>query len=266
MKHYIFAEFHRDQKDIPFFHALRTFSIIMVIANHVLLGYVNSTENIIIHSLTHNVLICMDILFFLSGYFISISLLKQEINKNNLINFYKNRLIRIIPTFYIAILIYWYVISQEHKKLSKLILIHNNESLLQLYNALDLSLKYIWGDFLLISNYLPARIVEVGWAISVTVHFYIIIPFLILIAKKLFKNYRIFFWLLLYILSGILRLYHYNNNFFIEKIYYMTHTRFDSFVMGILLAEFNIYYLNAKKITIPLWIMDKINHQCCVAN
>jgi peptidoglycan/LPS O-acetylase OafA/YrhL len=78
----------------------------------------------------------MDILFLLSGYFIFFS-----ISKENLKNFYIKRFIRIIPTFYIAFILYFYLIHQELNKTSKIINLNSdNNQLLELYKALKLSI------------------------------------------------------------------------------------------------------------------------------
>ncbi len=244
MKKYLFSEFYIEQKDFLPLHALRTIALIQFIILHPLIGFAQYTDSKVIQSLAHNLFVCMDILFLLSGYFIYFS-----ISKENLKNYYIKRFIRIIPTFYIAFILYFYLIHQELNKTSKIINLNSdNNQLLELYKALKLSIQYWWGDVLFISNYLPARIVNVGWAISTIVQVYIIFPLLIHFTNKFFKSYRILFWVFLYFLAILFRIYHYNNHFLEEKIYFMTHTRLDSFVIGILLAEFTLYYQDKKRI------------------
>jgi peptidoglycan/LPS O-acetylase OafA/YrhL len=145
MKKYLFSEFYIDQKDFLALHALRTIALIQFIILHPLINFAQYTDSKVIQSLAHNLFVCMDILFLLSGYFIYFS-----ISKENLKNYYIKRLIRIIPTFYIAFILYFYLIHQELNKTSKIINLNSdNNQLLELYKVFNLSIQYWWGMFYL---------------------------------------------------------------------------------------------------------------------
>lgn len=104
-------------------HALRTIALIQFIILHPLIGFAQYTDSKVIQSLAHNLFVCMDILFLLSGYFIYFS-----ISKENLKNYYIKRLIRIIPTFYIAFILYFYLIHQKLNKTSKIINLNSDNN------------------------------------------------------------------------------------------------------------------------------------------
>jgi len=104
-------------------HALRTIALIQFIILHPLIGFAQYTDSKVIQSLAHNLFVCMDILFLLSGYFIYFS-----ISKENLKNYYIKRFIRIIPTFYIAFILYFYLIHQELNKKSKIINLNSDNN------------------------------------------------------------------------------------------------------------------------------------------
>ena len=87
------------------------FNIIQFIILHLLINFAQYTDSKVIQSLANNLIVCMDILFLLSGYFIFFS-----ISKENLKNYYIKRFIRIISTFYIAFILYFYLIHQELNK------------------------------------------------------------------------------------------------------------------------------------------------------
>ena len=104
-------------------HALRTIALIQFIILHPLIGFAQYTDSKVIQSLANNLFVGMDILFLLSGYFIFFS-----ISKKNLKNYYIKRLIRIIPTFYIAFILYFYLIHQELNKKSKIINLNSDNN------------------------------------------------------------------------------------------------------------------------------------------
>lgn len=104
-------------------HALRTIALIQFIILHPLIGFAQYTDSKVIQSLAHNLFVCMDILFLLSGYFIYFS-----ISKENLKNYYIKRLIRIIPTFYIAFILYFYLIHQKLNKTSKIMNLNSDNN------------------------------------------------------------------------------------------------------------------------------------------
>ncbi len=255
IKKYFTEEFSKSPNDIIPFHAYRVLAIVFTIGTHILDSYRNIIKNTYLINLDENMLFCMDLLFFVSAYFITLPLLKNDLNSREIKAFFFKRLIRIIPTFYISIIIYWYFVYQEFHKFSKIILETQAQEIILIYQILEQKLKYVWGDFLFISNYMPVRIVNIGWAVSAIFHFYVIIPFLVFIVKKFFNSYRVYIWVFLYILFTFIRFYHYYYEITLYKIYFMTHTRFDSFVMGILFAEFHVYYeKHQNKIQIPDYI------------
>lgn len=99
-----------------------------------------------------------DIIFILCGLLVS-WVLFREMDRHHTIQikaFYRKRLLRIVPLYWLAIF---------------------------LYALTDLdSLEYLLSNLLFITNLLPnqSNIVPVGWSMETQVHFYLILPFLVL--------------------------------------------------------------------------------------
>lgn len=185
IKNYIFEIFSFSPNDIFFLHNLRILAVIMVIMFHTF-----ETSKFFFHSyslaiLLENFKFSIDTLFVLSGYFSTSFFLKKEINKQNIINFYISRIIKILPLYLLAFFVYYYFIKEEYEKLlfaSKFI---STDEIKIMLDAFKTKLTYFWGDLFFISNYMPNRIINVGWNISAIVQYYLIVPFLFLIEKQL---------------------------------------------------------------------------------
>lgn len=236
IRNYVFSVFSFSANDIFFLHNLRILAVVMVIIIHTLDTSKNFYQKHIFYIITENFKFSIDILFVLSGYFSASFFLKKEINKQTIINFYINRIIKILPLYLFAFFVYYYFIKKEYEKLlfnSKFIDSNEIKIMLDLFKS---KLTYSWGDLLFISNYMPNRIINVGWNISAIVQYYLILPFLFLILNR-FKLPEFTFWTIIYFLITFFRFYYYLNNIHLENIYFYSHTRFDSFIIGVLLAK-----------------------------
>ncbi len=172
--------------------------------------------------------LALDVFFVISGFVIS-HLLIQEWSHSGEIRvkrFYSRRVMRIFPA-YLAALLFCYLFLPNKA-------------------------ENIWTNILLINNYLPAlnQFMPWSWTIAVEMHFYFVIPFIILFCVKSPKQRFLIISVLLIIASVLIRTFliareniavpipiHPVNNFenylaFHDHLYDKTHTRFSPFVWG----------------------------------
>ena len=122
----------------------------------------------------HNLPIAVDFFFILSGFLIIYLLIleKKERGTISLKNFYIRRVLRIFPLYYLIILIA-YLFLWDGKE----------------YVAWDKFL-YFWGNFWMIAkNGWTLAALNPLWSISIEEHFYLFIPFLILIIPVKYLKY-----------------------------------------------------------------------------
>ncbi|WP_279214355.1 acyltransferase family protein [Delftia acidovorans] len=179
----------------------------------------------------------VDIFFVLSGFLLTIPLLRQKDDQNfgnSLLEFYKRRALRIFPAYYFTLLILIYLLLFGLGNLPK-----TGEMLLHtlLINP--------WFDVA------PLR--GAFWSLPVEALFYVFLPFLILFSKKTKAFYKIFISIV--ILAILFRYAIFNISTIEDKGKYLFSFfgRMDQFAIGAICA-----YLSLQKRTTPrkgMWIL-----------
>lgn len=242
MKIYLIKKYLKDiflfsSKDIFFLHNLRIFAVVMVIGAHIFTTSKDYFQNIWLTKLSKNFEFSVDILFVLSGFFSSLYFIKNDVDKKTIINFFIQKIIKILPIYILAFIIYYHIISKEYNKLLEIYKLYKANEINFLLTIIKTKLDYFWGDLLFISNYMPGRIINVGWNISAIVHYYLLFPFLIIFVNQIKQIPRIYFWIFLYILVTIIRFFYSLYQVNLENVYFYSHTRFDSFIVGVMISE-----------------------------
>ncbi|EPG75715.1 acyltransferase [Leptospira fainei serovar Hurstbridge str. BUT 6] len=180
----------------------------------------------------------VDLFFILSGFLIYGELLKSwKIQKElNLPTFYKNRVFRIFPAYYLFIAITLPVTYSTLKNL-----LDNPFFPVADKEKFQLQLSNWFYDLIYFSNY-KYGINGHTWSLASEWQFYLILPLLCLtILFKLRKRLRIAFLVLLYFIPLGFRIFLHQEVLeegeYFTRIYYPLHTRFDAFIIGMLLAE-----------------------------
>lgn len=122
-----------------------------------------------------------DPLFVMCGLLVSYTFYREYDRTGTLqiMRFYRRRLMRIMPLFIIALLIY-------------------------LPTDKD-NLGHLWSNLIFLSNYIPGErhVIPVGWSLDVQIHYYAMLPFLVLLMYAL--PWRIAFLVGLCVLSFVWR-------------------------------------------------------------
>ena len=178
-----------------------------------------------------------DPLFVMCGLLVAYTLYREYDKTQDIqvLRFYKRRLMRVVPLFLVALLIY-------------------------LPTDLD-HFGYIWSNLLFISNYIPGHrhIIPVGWSLDVQLQFYFMLPFLIFLMFAV--RWRIGLLVGLFIASVAWRYYVvvsdpqiYQTPFYqiiydgafarllADKLYYDIDVRIGAFILGMLVAYLHYYY------------------------
>lgn len=204
---------------------LRTIAVLLVLFFHIFPEYILSGY------------IGVDIFFVISGYLITMNLLKSDQEIWTLLqNFYRRRILRLIPSLAITmILIYW---------LSSAIMIPtewNEFKLHFIFTSLfieNIKLYFESGYFDTSSNYKPLLNM---WSLGVEEQFYLSWPILLLLFFRILKNIILFTIILLSFIAYILNFYYYP-----EFAFYMLFTRLWEFGIGSLAYiykdKFNKYF------------------------
>ena len=154
---------------------IRGIAILMVVSFHYLnVQLVNSTSTIgkIFSKATYFGWVGVDLFFVLSGFLIGTILLKNKTSKNYFSTFYIRRIVRIIPNYYLLLIIY--------------IVINFFEVFKNDYNLTGNNVIPIWSYFLMVHNFFMAHINNLGnesivitWSIGIEEQFYLLIPFVL---------------------------------------------------------------------------------------
>lgn len=178
-----------------------------------------------------------DPLFLLCGLLVSYTLFREYDKNANIqfMRFYKRRLMRIMPVFMLALLIY-------------------------LPTDKD-NLAYLWSNLTFMSNYVPGErhIIPVGWSLDVQMHFYFLLPFLVVLMYRI--PWRIGFLGALILASFVWRYYVvarnpeiyeipfyqiiYDGEFgslLADQLYYDLDVRIGAFLLGMLVAYLHHYH------------------------
>ena len=177
----------------------------------------------------------VDLFFVLSGFLISSQLFTQI--KNGCIisfkQFFLKRFFRIIPAFLVTVLIYFCIPSFREKE----------------------SLPPLWRFLTFTQNFgldlRENRTFSHCWSLCVEEHFYLLLPFTLIIFQKS-KMIHKAYWLLitLFILGFVTRFYSYNLylpeslkesswTYWYKYVYYPTYNRLDGLLIGVTIAAIN---------------------------
>ena len=213
----------------PALHGLRVLAIVTVVQFHVTWIFAGEAgialdEGFVDGSL--KVFFGMDLFFILSGFLIGSILLRslQLDGTQNLKRFYLRRIFRTFPSYYVVLtvlaLAFKLTAQQRH----------------------HLPWEYLYGtNFLDLDR--PQVIMFWGWSLALEEQFYLTVPLLFFVLHRLRSDRaRIGLLAALWGLGLVVRLaiyFHYapwNDFVLYGAIYFRTYTRFDTLVLGILLA------------------------------
>ncbi len=178
-----------------------------------------------------------DPLFVMCGLLVSYSLFR-EYDKTGGIRigqFYKNRLMRIMPLFLFALLFYLPTDSENY--------------------------RFLLSNFLFINNFIPGQdqIIPVGWSLNVQMHFYFILPGIVLLMFQMRRPVLVLALLMCgstliryLVITGDPVSYEfpfynilYDTEFahlLSDKLYYDLEDRVGSFIIGVLVAYLHLYH------------------------
>ena len=192
-------------------NSLRFFAALLVLLSHLsIIGF-------------HNGFVGVDIFFVISGFFIT-SILDQKLNKKNIQKFIVSRIKRIIPNlFLICFLIFFISIKLLPNYILENLYINFFSSILGFAN---INFAIQSGDYFgLDSTTNPFLHI---WSLSVEKHFYLIFLVIFILLNYSLKKFRIFFILILTLISFLLSLDLSKVNYF----YYLTPIRIFEFGIG----------------------------------
>ena len=173
------------QKYFPYVDALRFISFIMVFVSHCFsfLGYVPSTKigQSIVYYFFYNGDLGVHFFFVLSGFLIAIKLIdeKEETLGIDLFQFYKKRVLRIWPVYYIVLFGICLNASWiSHYTLGQLVLSPKFDK-----NAFYHYFFFL-GNYELIAHGIKNNFITILWSISVEEQFYALCPLFIKLTQK----------------------------------------------------------------------------------
>ncbi|MBM4376983.1 MAG: acyltransferase [Deltaproteobacteria bacterium] len=210
----------------PALHGLRVLGILSVIQIHV--SFELGAHRLLpieswLYQLSQRIWFGMDMFFFLSGFLIgTILLLPDASGAGGTLKFYARRSFRIIPAYYVVL------------------------TALALLKPLDpLQRAQLWREYAYVTNYSDVGHVVMMWAWSLCVeeHFYLLVPLLVALVRRVSSHRARIGALALLWLSG------FGARFLVSRyqlpsrpgdgfqlLYIPSHTRYDILLAGVLLA------------------------------
>ena len=213
----------------PALHGMRVIAILSVIAYHVTWIFM-AEQGILLDPgfFTQSLAIFfgMDLFFLLSGFLIGSILLRSiaTTGVQHIKRFYLRRIFRTFPSYYLVltvlVLAFGLTANQRH----------------------HLVWEYVYG-----TNFMPLdrgqTVMFWGWSLALEEQFYLTVPFLFLILKRLRTvQTRLALVTVLWLAGLVVRLVIFyrgapwNDMELYGKVYFRTHTRFDLLVAGIMIA------------------------------
>ena len=213
----------------PALHGMRVLAILSVIAYHVTWIFM-AEQGILLDPgfFTQSLAIFfgMDLFFILSGFLIGSILLRSiaTTGVQHIKRFYLRRIFRTFPSYYLVltalVLAFGLTANQRH----------------------HLVWEYVYG-----TNFMPLdrgqTVMFWGWSLALEEQFYLTVPFLFLILKRLRTvQTRLALVTVLWLAGLVVRLVIFyrgapwNDMELYGKVYFRTHTRFDLLVAGIMIA------------------------------
>ncbi|TGL52672.1 acyltransferase [Leptospira wolffii] len=232
---YIFSIFKKKEDENESLNGLRALAILLVVFFHTW-GIFNGIHSDFWKNIFDNFNSGVDLFFILSGYLIYGGLLRS-FRKNGSIDirgFFIGRALRILPAFYFALaIVYLYTKTQVD-----FFKIHppSDPNVANFWKERAEILPFVWSDLIFLSNYFPCVMV-VDWSLSVENHFYLLLPVLILFGLfRLESKQRVALYCFVYFLPGIARIIGALSGLDYDFVH-KTHNRFDSILVGIIVAE-----------------------------
>jgi peptidoglycan/LPS O-acetylase OafA/YrhL len=226
-----FARLHLLANHFPPLHGLRALAILSVLQFHLTLAFRNgnllgANEAFTLTSL--RVWFGMDLFFVLSGFLIGTLLAPAADGtpRGGMLRFYVRRSFRIIP-------LYWFVLTIS----------------VLAFPPTAAQRETLVYEYAYLSNYIGPRIGHVvmpwAWSLCVEEHFYLLVPILSLALARLPRpSLRLVALLALWLLAFGFRFaafvahrHAWDPVALRDSIYIQTHTRFDTLVAGVLLAQ-----------------------------
>jgi peptidoglycan/LPS O-acetylase OafA/YrhL len=167
-------------KRIKEIDGLRGIAILLVVSFHYINNQlVNATNPIarIICKITQFGWVGVDLFFVLSGFLIGAILLRNKDSKSYFSTFYIRRILRIIPNYYLLVLLFLFVNSINYFKDNSFL---TGENDLPFWSYLFLCQNFFMAKFSTLGNH-P---MGVTWSIAIEEQFYIVFPFLLYKLKE----------------------------------------------------------------------------------
>jgi peptidoglycan/LPS O-acetylase OafA/YrhL len=219
----------------PALHGLRVLAIVSVIQYHV--TWIFSGEEAIaldrgFVDRSLSIFFGMDLFFILSGFLIGSILLRSlDVHgTQNIKRFYLRRVFRTFPSYYVVLTL-----------------------LVLLFPLADGQRAHLPYEYFYLTNFMPLSRPQIvmfwGWSLSLEEQFYLTVPLLFVVLHRLRTDRaRIALLALIWSMGLVARLavYHlrgpWTDYTLYDALYFRTYTRFDTIVMGILLAVVEMRY------------------------
>ncbi len=224
-------------KRIAQIDGLRAIAILLVLSFHFINNQLEQTTlpiGKILYKVTSFGWSGVDLFFVLSGFLIGGILIANKEKKRYFSTFFIRRFVRIVPSYYLLLVIYIILIQ---------IPIFKNYYFFTRFNDIPM-----WSYFALLHNIYMANLHSMGnvalsitWSIGIEEQFYILVPFIIYFIQKKYLHYLL---ILIIILANIFRLNYPATNQEVFSIagYVLLPCRMDAIAFGVLLAWINDRY------------------------
>ncbi len=203
------------KRHIPQLDGIRGLAIILVISFHY-------WGNVAIFSFGW----CgVDLFFVLSGYLITSRLIALQQQKNSLKKFYINRALRILPLYYLTLIIFYIGFNLLVKK--------QNFYLFEFYNKHWLSFVLFFQNWTFIYSGIKENLLEHFWSLAIEEQFYLLWPFFLYMTwQKKFFFKLIFLIIIIIILTRTFIYIQYPEWSDYRHYFYNTFCRMDAFLIG----------------------------------
>ena len=167
----------------------------------------------------------VDLFFVLSGYLITSRLIALQQQKNSLQKFYINRALRILPLYYLTLIIFYAGFN--------LLVRNQNFYLFDFYNRNWLSFALFFQNWTFMHTGIKENFLEHFWSLAVEEQFYLMWPFFLYLTwQKKFFFKLIFFIIILIILTRTFLYFQYPEWSDYRRYFYNTFCRMDAFLIG----------------------------------
>ncbi|RHX82161.1 acyltransferase family protein [Leptospira yasudae] len=237
IRFYLFSPFIKNENEIQSLNGVRAVAILLVIVYHVWLPFGVAGFPKILRNVFSNFNSGVDLFFVLSGFLIYSGILKyrKEPKTFSKRNFFLARSLRIFPAYYFCLFVLYLYFQGQHDRLATIAT--PNELQTAELNQLSEILQSAYADVLYISNYTKHRLSLVGWSLSIEEQFYLILPFFSTFFLFRFgAKVRILILSILYFVPLVFRIAYVLNDADLSVLIY-SHTRMDSLLIGMILAE-----------------------------